>query len=498
MTLAEMIAALDYELQDTGTIWADAERTRAIQKTVNLMSRLLPKRSVIESIITRTIADETLTIASSTGTLAYKPIKKGSLVITGEIEGTDYTVNYLTGVVTEIGSLLADGDYTANYELDPQAYDLSEISLTDYIKIESIEYPVGDTPISKPTFDVVDGFIILRGSTTFTEDDHIRITYLKKWTAPIDETEWAADTVTHLHDYIIPTAANTTGYIYECTVRASDFKTHATTEPTWGIVVGGTTTDDAITWTCRESASDYPTHLDDIVIIGSAGQCLIYKAELYVQSAVSALSTITAVAAYTFVKPTPATIPAYTVMTALVPTPVVPVFTAAETALTAIGTAITAAIAYLTTGATYLSTFSWDDRAVADLGSHAGVAMEAAGHRVNEAIARLRQIEDSLTRYAAEVTAYGSTVNAYANNISGLTSRQREEVNAEVAAVQDYISRVQYYSAQVANQEMKARNFLDIAGRYLASGQAKINEFLVALGFKPEFGTQRAMSEQRS
>ncbi len=558
MTLAEMIAALDYELQDTGTLWSDAERTRAIQKTVNLMSRLIPKRSVVEGIITRTISSEALTIASSTGTLAHKPIKKGSLTITGEVEGTDYTVNYRTGVVTEVGSLLADGAYTANYELDSQMYNLSEVSLTDYIKIESIEYPVGDTPISKPTFDVIDGFIVLRGSEVFTEDDHIRITYLKKWTAP------------------------------------------------------------------ATAAGDYPTHLDDIVIIGSAGQCLIYKAELYVQSAVTILTAVTAPTnytitkptsptlstvptVYTIVKPTTPTFPsaptpptlstltppsAYTISkptsptlptAPTAPTAPTPSYTAAELAMTAIGDAITAAIAYLTTGATYLSAFSWDEKAVADLGSHAAVAMEAAGHRVNEAIARLRQIEEALTLYASQVTSYGSAVNAYANAINGVIGKYREDINNEIAGInnvtastQIYVAeiqedgnllskyqqdvnqyaaqtaalvnkfqaeiqnellginnysaqvnlylaqvnalvskfqaeiqnetlginnfqaQVQKYSSQVASQEAVARGFLDVAGRYLASGQAKIGEFYAALGIKPEFVTQRAMSEQRS
>jgi len=35
-------------------------------------------------------------------------------------------------------------------------------------------------------------------------------------------------------------------------------------------------------------------------------------------------------------------------------------------------------------------------------------------------------------------------------------------------------------------RETAAARYLDAAGRYLASGQAKINEFLGALGFRPE------------
>ena len=272
-----MIAALEIEVANT-TLWDDAAWTRAINKTVNLMSRMIPKRQVVEGIITREITDEAITVASSTATLAYKPIKKNTVTITGEIEGTDFTVNYHTGVITEIGALLADGAYTVSYELESQMYDLSEVSLTDYISIESIEYPVGETPRVSPTFDVVDGFVILRGSTVFAEDDHIRITYKSKWTPPVSYSAWAADTVIQLAEFRSPTAGNVTGFIYECTARAGDFKTAAVTEPAWIIVPGSTIVDDQVTWTCREIPTDYPSHLDDIIIIGAVGQALLQKA----------------------------------------------------------------------------------------------------------------------------------------------------------------------------------------------------------------------------
>ena len=59
---------------------------------------------------------------------------------------------------------------------------------------------------------------------------------------------WAADTVKALGDVVNPTVAN--GFSYRCTARAGDFKTHATTEPTWPTTLGATVADDAVTWTC--------------------------------------------------------------------------------------------------------------------------------------------------------------------------------------------------------------------------------------------------------
>lgn len=58
---------------------------------------------------------------------------------------------------------------------------------------------------------------------------------------------WVADTVTALGTYIKPTTPNT--YYYKATARSGDYKTHATTEPTWPTTIGGTVVDDAVTWT---------------------------------------------------------------------------------------------------------------------------------------------------------------------------------------------------------------------------------------------------------
>ncbi|MFA4845067.1 MAG: hypothetical protein WC654_00725 [Patescibacteria group bacterium] len=61
-------------------------------------------------------------------------------------------------------------------------------------------------------------------------------------------TAWAADTVIAAGETRKATVWD--GFIYRCSARAGDFKTHATDEPVWaGIDVGETIVDDQITWT---------------------------------------------------------------------------------------------------------------------------------------------------------------------------------------------------------------------------------------------------------
>jgi len=59
---------------------------------------------------------------------------------------------------------------------------------------------------------------------------------------------WTLSTAYSLGESIIPTATKQNGYFYECTVAG----TTASSEPTWGTTVDGTTTDGGVTWTCRE------------------------------------------------------------------------------------------------------------------------------------------------------------------------------------------------------------------------------------------------------
>lgn len=435
MNLTEMRAEIRTELSDTGTFFSDAEIDRAVQKCVSLMSRFIPKRVIVETTITRDITGETLAISSDTGTLTYKPVKAGSLEIPNKTLDTHYTINYMTGVVTEIGSGLPDTNYTVSYSLDPRMLDISSLLPEEnYIKIERIECPVGDDPPTLVTFEVFGETLLVKGKDTgLTEDEHLRIIYLKPWTAPIEvPSVWALNTVIALNEVRRPTTANATGYYYECTARTGDFKTGGT-EPTWGTVLGGTTSDDAITWTCialSNADGDYPEHLDNPVIIGSAGQALIYKAEKYVQQVITDLGT----------------------------------------AKTTLGNA---------------------DTPLSDINS--------ALDKVDTYLAGAS--DPSAKKYLEDGDAYIVTSNAGQNVAENYGVFSAGAAAIALGFISEAIQRISEANAHISQgreEHAIARSFLEAAGRYLASGQSKINEFLVSIGIKPEFLSYRGSSEQFS
>lgn len=356
MNLVEMLADIRTELSDAATFWSDAELTRAIQKSVALMSRFIPKKAVVESTIVIDVSAESITMPAAasataivvattlngvadgdaltiadntpdvprrltvtltdanasitaltiivkgydkdgfyqeetwylkdlpTGTavqgdkyfkyisevevddiagaaaaadtlsvgtgnaydsdvyLANRGIKWDSETVTSSPAGTNYTrdtdyrMDYLLGGIRFIngGSMAAATAYLVTYKLDSRLIDLSSLlPREDYLKIERIEYPVGNDP---PTFLVPeplgqDILLVTGEGITLTEDYHVRIRYLKPWAAP------------------------------------------------------GTL-----------SKGDYPEHLDNAIIIGSCGQALILKAEKYVQQAITEIALTNAAA----------------------------------------------------------------------------------------------------------------------------------------------------------------------------------------------------------
>ena len=59
MNLTQMRTKIRYELQDTdGDVWNLNELDRAVEKSVSLMSRLIPKRSIAETTIVLDINSE--------------------------------------------------------------------------------------------------------------------------------------------------------------------------------------------------------------------------------------------------------------------------------------------------------------------------------------------------------------------------------------------------------------------------------------------------------
>lgn len=464
--IGEYQAEIRVELSDTAVaaFFTNAEIIRAVEKTVSILSRLIPKKGIIETTITIDIDNETLAIATNTGTTAYKPIKKGSIVlktaagVTKTLD-TDYTVNYMTGVITEKDSGLPDAaDYKVSYDLDPQRLDISSL-LSDYIKIARVEYPVGDQP---PTylgsFDLIEDFIILHKDTSLTEDYHLRIYYDARWTPP-----------------------------------------------------------------AAAAAPSYLTHLDDAVVIGAAGQCLIFKAEKYVQSAITELGLVNT-AADSMATPladinvaldkvaTHVTeagtalgkVPLYLETNAVtdnakdvlsnITDDILDLRTAIKTALDKSSTYLTSidtppsAHDYLVDGDDKIITVNVADRVAEKYADYARATIQLYTGLVTEATTRL----SNLRSYIEEAEGWmrmGSTFIAEAGQRLGQANTFVNEAIQRVAEVNAWAIQADRYS-------VTTREYMNIAGRYLASGQAKINEFYVMLGFKPELTHAAAAASQ--
>jgi len=207
MFLKEIIEKILLELQDEdNATYSEDDVNTAMETTLSLMSRLIPDKGIVELEIGETdIDDEALTIASNTGTLEHYPVKFDSETITDgsgneKTRNDDYTINYLTGVITEVGSNLADGAYTVDYELDPQILNISS-NIPDCIRIERVEYPADRSPMELPAYEIVGDYMRIKDDVYLAEDTLLRIEYIKRFLAPTLEAE--GNYPSHLNSAIV-------------------------------------------------------------------------------------------------------------------------------------------------------------------------------------------------------------------------------------------------------------------------------------------------------
>jgi hypothetical protein len=427
--LSTLQANVRLELADTSSFWSESELSRAISKTEGLLSRSIPKKAVCEL---RLVTAATLVVASSKATTAYKPIKWESEVVKTAAgvtltRNTDYTINYMTGVIVEIGALLPDAvDYTITYSLDPQRLDITGL-LDNPLKVTRVEYPVGDQPVSYlPNFDLIDGYLIFGKDTQLTHNEHIRIYYDAMWEG----------------------ASHTSG--------------------------------------------NYPENLADVVTIGAAGQALLMKAEKYTQAAVTEVGLAktavglmstpladinTALDKVTTYLTTSGT--AATVLT-LVESNATELRTAIQFALNKSSTFLYATATdpsaqyYLTQGDAFIQTVNVSDQVSQKYSDYARACISLYNGLVAEATTRIENIRT----YIQEAGAWTAIAEGY---IGEATQR---------------IAEAQAWTAQADRYVVTNREYLNIAGRYLASGQAKVNEFYLLIGSKVEVQQVRTSSTQ--
>lgn len=203
MLLVDARTRLRIDLADT----AEAQLTeddldRAVQRAVGDLSRFLPLDAILEIALAFTVTAEKWTSAAAAGTyvsLANKPIKYGSETVknnagTACTRNTDYYINYIEGKIThikdkEIGNA---EECTISYTKSRTTVDISSIA-ADLIRVDRVEYPLGNVPQDFVTFDIWGNLLTVTGGyesqAELSEGKHMGIYYKSKHTPPTDAAE---------------------------------------------------------------------------------------------------------------------------------------------------------------------------------------------------------------------------------------------------------------------------------------------------------------------
>ena len=132
--------------------------------------------------------------------LTYKPIKKASETVenaagtTTYARNTDYIMDYSNGKIQPKagGSLAAATAYLISYTKDEVGIDLS--ALADFIRLQRVEYPVGDVPQSFVPASIFGRYLVIEGrgeadsQDTLGQHDHLRLYYDAEHQVPNDYT----------------------------------------------------------------------------------------------------------------------------------------------------------------------------------------------------------------------------------------------------------------------------------------------------------------------
>ena len=195
---------LRIDLADTDEeLLQDDDLNRSIQKAVSDLSRFLPLDAVLEVTLDFGITGEAWTSAAAAGTyvsLKNKPIENASETVKNEsavacTRDTDYYIDYTSGKITHIsGGKIGNGkNCTISYNKSKIGVDISSIT-SNLLRIERVEYPVGDIPQSFVSNEVRGDILVLTGGvaeaqSALTEGKHVAIYYKTGHTPPTDDEE---------------------------------------------------------------------------------------------------------------------------------------------------------------------------------------------------------------------------------------------------------------------------------------------------------------------
>lgn len=199
MILSEARTRMRLDLSDVDAdMLTDDALNRAVERAVSDLSRYLPLEDVYETTLIFEVSDEAWASAAAAGTyvsLASKPIKYGSETVknaAGTIctRDTDYYIDYSLGKITHIdGGNIGDAENcTISYTKSKVAIDISSI-LSSLIRIDRVEYPVGDVPQSFVSFNLAGSIVTTMIGNAETQESmaekkHLAVYYKTVHTAP--------------------------------------------------------------------------------------------------------------------------------------------------------------------------------------------------------------------------------------------------------------------------------------------------------------------------
>lgn len=554
MTLNEIIANIRTELSDSATFWSADELTRAVRKTVSMMSRLVPNRDILETTVGDDVTDESVTTPA---TADPDSIVDG-VTLNGESDGATLTItSQIPDVPRRLTVTLTDANHSVTeltiivkgYDEDnkyiEETWNMSQLQGQAAIqgnlyfkRITQVEVDdIGGSASAADLIDVgtgnaYDSYVYLANKpikydsetvtsspagTTYVRDTDYTIDYIKGGIKFINGGSMAAGTA-YLVDYSRDTRViDMTALVpKEDYLKVERVEYPVGSEPPAFVVPeihgdfiylkgAGTSLSEndhvriiyTKPWKApgTNSEGDYPEHLDDVVIIGACGQALLIKAEKYVQQAITEIALTNAAAdsmatpladinsaldkVATYLETNGTTDNAKDVL-ANITDDIANLRTAIESAVDLSSTYLTNATTppsahdYLIDGDDKIITINDAERVAENYLGYAQGAIAVYNALLAEASIRL------------------SNLRSYIEEASGWV----EIGNTFVAEAAQRINEVMAWAQQADRYVATSNQYLIIAGRYLASGQSKINEFLIALGVRAEGSWYHGSSEQ--
>lgn len=413
------------------------------------MGRVIPKLTIAEFTLDRDIDDETLTIASDTATTTYKPVKYGSETITSGIttyvRDTNYTINYTTGVVTEITGM-DDDDYNIDYLLDPYVLDIS--SITDgMLNISRVEYPLNQNPQSYPTVNWYDDFLYFTGEDILVTGKHVKIIYYKNYLVPTEDE--AGDYPLHLDTAVITGAignallnkANT--YAQSGITALDSIDAVITSLNSLSITLPSTPSFTAdMTLPAVDDLPTAPTFTADLTLPDTTPTAPTWGDDASLPTPFPTAPSF----------PDTPTLPSAPSLT----------YTDLETALDAIATQIDKADTFLTSGTSLINKVNAGRDVGDNYAKFAGMEIEAASTYAGEAAQRMRQLETELNEYKEEIEEYATAVNKFNADIN-LYAQENADIANQNAV---YLSAVGKYSSDIGKYSEEIHSYAAEVERY--------------------------------